>query len=82
MASKYRYIDGRQFEQQADGSWRPSYHQRLLDQDRLDILAAQVAESATRVNNPVNTTPRGPSVGDVAFPLATGMLLGGLFFGD
>jgi hypothetical protein len=80
MASKYRYIDGRQFEQQADGSWRPSYHQRLLDQDRLDILAAQVAESATRVNN--TPAPRGPSMGDVAFPLATGLLLGGLFFGD
>jgi hypothetical protein len=78
--SKYRYIDGRQFEQQADGSWRPSYHQRLLDQDRLDILAAQVAESATRVNN--TPAPHRCTVSDVVFPLATGLLLGGLFFGN
>lgn len=80
--SKYRYVDGRQFEQQPDGTWGPTHHQRLLDQDKLAIKAAQATKRAVSANNAVPPAPCRCSASDSIQPFATGMLLGGLFLGD
>jgi len=69
--SKYRYIDGRQFEQQADGSWGPTRQQQVMDAGRQRAAEQAAAKAACPV-----PTPR-PHIND----FATGLLLGGLFMG-
>ena len=71
--SKYRYIDGRQFEQQADGTWGPTRQQQVMDagRQRAKERAAAEAELRARQSSP---TPRNSDFG-------AGLLLGALLMG-
>lgn len=69
--SKYRYIDGRQYEQQTDGTWGPTHHQVVLDTNRQRIKERAKEEAARPVPPP---TPR-PSN-----DFATGLILGAVLF--
>ena len=68
--SRYRYVDGRQFEQQADGTWGPTRQQQVMDAGR-QRAAEQAAAQAAR---PV--PPSQPRSND----FATGLLLGAVLF--
>ena len=69
--AKYRYIDGRQYEQQADGTWGPTRQQVVMDEARQrdrDQAAERRAQPACSHQSSSND-------------FATGLLLGGLFMG-
>lgn len=69
--SKYRYIDGRQFEQQADGTWGPTRQQQTMDAGR-QRAAEQAAIKAARPVPPPTPHPNND--------FATGLLLGAVLF--
>ena len=69
--SKYRYIDGRQYEQQTDGTWGPTRQQQVMDASRQRAAEQAAAKAAHPVPPP---TPR-PSN-----DFATGLILGAVLF--
>lgn len=69
--AKYRYIDGRQLEQQPDGTWGPTRQQLVMDAGRQRAAEKAAAEAARPM------PPSQPHSND----FATGLLLGGLFMG-
>lgn len=68
--SRYRYIDGRQLEQQADGSWGPTRQQQVMDAGRQRIKERAKEEAARPV------PPSQPRSNE----FATGLLLGAVLF--